>query len=126
MTKQIILLPGDGIGPEVMHEAVKVLDVLREQYGFAAEWQEKPFGGAGYDSAGQPLPDDTLQACKQADAVLLAAVGGYQYDKLPRELRPERGLLGIRAAMDLFANLRPATLFAELADASSFKTRISC
>ncbi len=124
MTKKITLLPGDGIGPEVMAEAVKVLDVLKSDFGFDMSYQEKPFGGAGYDAEGQPLPKGTLDACQNSDAVLLAAVGGYKYDELPRELRPERGLLGIRAEMDLFANLRPANLFAELADASSLKPEL--
>lgn len=124
MSKKITLLPGDGIGPEVMAEAVKVLDVLKSAFDFKCNYQEMPFGGAGYDASGQPLPAETLKACQQSDAVLLAAVGGYQYDELPRELRPERGLLGIRAEMDLFANLRPANLFAELADASSLKPEL--
>ncbi len=123
MTK-IAILPGDGIGPEIVAEAVKVLDCLRDEYGFAAELESAPVGGAGYDAAGQPLPDATLTLCREADAVLLGAVGGPQYDALPRELRPERGLLGLRSALQLFSNLRPAVLYPQLAGASSLKPEI--
>ena len=123
MTK-IAILPGDGIGPEIVAEAVKVLDCLRDEYGFAAELESAPVGGAGYDAAGQPLPDATLDLCREADAVLLGAVGGPQYDDLPRELRPERGLLGLRSALQLFSNLRPAILYPQLVGASSLKPEI--
>lgn len=124
MTKTIALLPGDGIGPEIMAEAIKVIDCLQNDFGFEAELTQAPFGGAGYDAAGKPLPDDTLALCQSADAILLGAVGGPQYDTLPRELRPERGLLGLRAALGLFSNLRPAVLYPQLADASSLKPEL--
>lgn len=124
MTKKIAILPGDGIGPEIVAEAVKVIEVLHDQHGFAVTMQEAPIGGAGYDAAGHPLPDSTLALCQDSDAVLLGAVGGYQYDKLPRELRPERGLLGLRSAMNLFSNLRPALLYPQLADASTLKAEV--
>ncbi|WP_292999877.1 3-isopropylmalate dehydrogenase [Nevskia sp.] len=121
MTQKILLLPGDGIGPEITAEAVKLLTVLRDRHGFDATWSSAPIGGAGYDAAGHPLPPATLEAAKAADAILLAAVGGPKYDSLPKELRPERGLLGIRAGLGLYSNLRPAILYPELADASSLK-----
>jgi 3-isopropylmalate dehydrogenase len=124
MTQNILLLPGDGIGPEITVEAIKLLTVLRDRHGLDAAWTSAPIGGAGYDAAGHPLPPATLEAAKVADAILLAAVGGPQYDSLPKELRPERGLLGIRAALGLFSNLRPALLYPELADASSLKPEL--
>ena len=117
---KIAVLPGDGIGPEIIAEALKVLDALKAD-GLEIEWQEAPIGGAGYDAAGKPLPDDTLNLARQADAVLLGAVGGPQYDTLERDLRPERGLLAIRQELSLFSNLRPAILYPQLADASSLK-----
>ncbi|MCB1756771.1 MAG: 3-isopropylmalate dehydrogenase [Gammaproteobacteria bacterium] len=121
MAKQIAILPGDGIGPEIIDEAIKVLSCLRDHHGVALEWQLAPFGGAGVDADGDPLPAATLALCQRSDAVLCGAVGGPQYDKLPREQRPERGLLRLRSQMDLFANLRPAILFPQLADASALK-----
>jgi 3-isopropylmalate dehydrogenase len=124
MTQNILLLPGDGIGPEITVEAIKLLTVLRDRHGLDAAWTSAPIGGAGYDAAGHPLPPATLEAAKVADAILLAAVGGPQYDSLPKDLRPERGLLGIRAALGLFSNLRPALLYPELADASSLKPEL--
>ena len=117
---KIAVLPGDGIGPEIVAQAVKVLDVLRAE-GAKIEMETAPIGGAGYDAAGDPLPDATLQLARDADAVLLGAVGGPQYDALDRPLRPERGLLRIRKELNLFANLRPALLYPELASASSLK-----
>src|SRR5689334_5327553 len=116
----ILLLPGDGIGPEIIREARKVLDALRRR-GLAIAIDEAPIGGAGYDAAGHPLPAQTLERARAADAVLLGAVGGPQYDALPRELRPEQGILGIRKALGLFADLRPALLYPELAAASTLK-----
>ena len=95
---KIAILPGDGIGPEIVAEAVRVLDVLRRD-GLPIETGTAPIGGAGYDAAGQPLPDATLALARDADAVLLGAVGGPQYDTLPRALRPEQGILGIRKAL---------------------------
>ncbi len=119
--KNIAVLPGDGIGPEIINEAKKVLICLRERFGLDLEWTEAPFGGAGYDAAGDPLPSDTLALCQKSDAVLCGAVGGPQYDSLAREHRPERGLLRLRSQMDLFSNLRPAILFSQLSEASALK-----
>ena len=117
---KIALLPGDGVGPEILAEALKVLERLRRD-GMAIETETAPIGGAGCDAAGKPLPDATLALAREADAVVLGAVGGPKYDTLPRELRPEQGLLAIRKALGLFANLRPAFLYPELAAASSLK-----
>ncbi len=122
--KKILLLPGDGIGVEIVAQARRLLEVLIEQHGLKASLTEAPFGGAGYDAEGHPLPDSTLAAANDADAILLGAVGGPQYEGLERDLRPERGLLGIRAAMGLFANLRPAMLYPQLASASSLKEEV--
>ncbi len=124
MTHKILILPGDGIGPEIIAEARKLLDVLQRDFGLDVELREAPVGGAGYDAAGQPLPDETLALARDSDAVLLGAVGGPQYDGLPRELRPERGLLGLRAGLGLFANLRPAILYPQLAEASTLKPEV--
>jgi len=117
---KIAILPGDGIGPEIVGEAIKVLDVLRGE-GLPIETGTAPIGGAGYDASGKPLPDATLALARDADAVLLGAVGGPSYDTLPRPSRPEQGILGIRKALGLFANLRPALLYPELAGASALK-----
>jgi 3-isopropylmalate dehydrogenase len=117
---KIAILPGDGIGPEIVAEARKVLDALARD-GLPLELEEAPIGGAGYDAAGHPLPPATLDLARASDAVLLGAVGGPRYDALPRELRPERGILGIRKALALFANLRPALLYPELAASSTLK-----
>ena len=117
---KIALLPGDGVGPEIVLEASKVLERLRRD-GLAIETETAPVGGAGWEAAGKPLPDATLALARGADAVVLGAVGGPKYDALPRELRPEQGLLAIRKALGLFANLRPAFLYSELAAASSLK-----
>lgn len=124
MSKKLLILPGDGIGPEIVAEAVKVLDVLGAEYGLNIEMETAAVGGAGYDAAGNPLPEETLALAKSADVILLGAVGGPQYDDLPRELRPEKGLLGLRSELDLFANLRPAILYPQLAEASSLKPEI--
>ena len=123
MTNKIAVLAGDGIGPEIVAEAMKVLEVLRD-FGFKFEAEHAPIGGAGYDAAGDPLPDASLKLAQQADAVLLGAVGGPKYDTLPRDKRPERGLLRIRKELNLFANLRPALLYPELAAASSLKPEV--
>ena len=120
---KIAVLPGDGIGPEVAAQAVKVLRALASD-GLKIELEYAAIGGAGYDAAGDPLPAATLQLAQQADAVLLGAVGGYQYDSLPRPMRPEQGLLRIRKELNLFANLRPALLYPELADASTLKPEV--
>ena len=115
MRMKIAILPGDGIGPEIVREARKVLDALRQD-GLPIETEEAPIGGAGYDAAGAPLPErDAGARASAADAVLLGAVGGPRYDALPRAMRPEQGILGIRKALALFANLRPALLYPELA-----------
>ena len=124
MTKKLAILPGDGIGIEIVREAIKVIDVLKTDFGFALDYETAPIGGAGYDAAGVPLPDETLTLAREADAVLLGAVGGPQYDALPRDKRPERGLLAIREALELFSNLRPAILYAQLADASTLKPEV--
>jgi len=124
MSKKIAILPGDGIGPEIVAEAVKVLQCLKSEFGFQVELSEAPVGGAGYDAAGDPLPEATLQLCRDSDAVLLGAVGGPQYEQLPREKRPEKGLLGLRSNLELFSNLRPAILYPQLADASTLKPEV--
>ncbi|HVN34902.1 MAG TPA: 3-isopropylmalate dehydrogenase [Casimicrobiaceae bacterium] len=120
---KIAILPGDGIGAEIVAEAIKLLDVLRRE-GLPIETEAAPIGGAGYDAAGHPLPEATLALAKRADAVLLGAVGGPGYDRLPRPMRPEQGILGIRKALGLFANLRPALLYPELAAASTLKPEV--
>jgi len=117
---KIAILPGDGIGPEIVREAERVLDVLAAE-GLAVEKAHGAIGGAGYDTARHPLPEATLDIARAADAVLLGAVGGPNYDKLPRQLRPEQGILGIRKALALFANLRPALLYPELAASSTLR-----
>jgi len=124
MTKKILVLPGDGIGPEIVAQAVAVLQALRERHGLQAELQQGLLGGSAYEAEGCPLPASTLNAARAADAVLLGAVGGPKWDELPRELRPERGLLGLRAELGLFANLRPAILYPQLAAASSLKPEL--
>ena len=120
---KIAILPGDGIGQEIMVEALKVLDVLRRG-GLKFETESALVGGAAFDATGTPLPDATLKLCQQSDAVLFGAVGGTQYDSLPRDKRPEQAILGLRKNMQLFANLRPALLYAELANASSLKPEV--
>jgi len=120
---KIAVLPGDGIGPEIVAQAVKVLEALRRD-GLKIEMEYAHLGGAGYDAAGDPFPPATEKLAHAADAVLLGAVGGYQYDTLPRPLRPEQGLLRIRKGLGLFANLRPALVYPELANASSLKPEL--
>ncbi|ATQ85564.1 3-isopropylmalate dehydrogenase [Moraxella osloensis] len=123
MTKQIAVLQGDGIGPEIIGQAVKVLDKLIEQ-GLDAHYEYGLLGGSAYDAHGSPYPEATQNLCRKADAVLLGAVGGPQYDNLERSVRPERGLLAIRKDLNLFANLRPAILYPELANASTLKPEV--
>ncbi len=120
---KIAVLPGDGIGPEIVAQAAKVLDALRRD-GLKIELEYAHIGGAGYDAAGDPLPEATLKLAQASDAVLLGAVGGYQYDTLARPLRPEQGLLRIRKGLGLFANLRPALVYPELVNASSLKPEL--
>ncbi|MFZ3323705.1 MAG: 3-isopropylmalate dehydrogenase [Usitatibacter sp.] len=120
---KIALLAGDGIGPEIMREAVRVLDVLRGE-GLTINTEAALVGGAAYDADGDPLPKATLDLVKKSDAVLFGAVGGPKYDTLPREKRPEKAILALRKECDFFANLRPATVFPELADASTLKPEV--
>ena len=123
MSKKILVLPGDGIGQEIMAEAVKVLNHLRND-GLDVELDEALVGGSAYDETGSPLPEATLEKARVADAVLLGAVGGIKWESLDYSVRPERGLLGLRKELGLFANLRPAILYPQLADASSLKPEI--
>lgn len=124
MSKSVLILPGDGIGPEIVTEAEKVLNALAEDHGLQISTEQGLIGGSAIDETGVPLPDETLALGKQSDAVLLGAVGGPKWDKIERCLRPERGLLAIRAGLDLYANLRPAILYKELAEASSLKPEV--
>ena len=121
---RITLLPGDGIGPEIMAVAVAVLKEIGQQLELHWEFTEALIGGAAIEATGEPLPTETLEACRNSDGVLLAAIGGYKWDNLPRHQRPETGLLGLRAGLGLFANLRPATIFPQLIDASSLKREV--
>ena len=118
---KIAVIPGDGIGPEICRSAMKVLKRTSAKYGFGLSFNKYLAGGAAIDSCGIPLPEETLEGCKASDAVLLAAVGGPQWDKLDPSIRPERALLGLRKGLGLYANLRPALLFSELASASPLK-----
>ncbi|MGD1854203.1 MAG: 3-isopropylmalate dehydrogenase [Leptolyngbyaceae cyanobacterium] len=126
MTQQfrITLLPGDGIGPEITAVAVDVLKAVGTKLDIQFDFTEAPIGGSAIDATGSPLPEETLETCRQSDAVLLAAIGGYKWDSLPRAQRPETGLLGLRAGLKLFANLRPATILPHLIDASSLKREV--
>jgi len=124
MSQHIAILPGDGIGPEIIAEAVKVLEAVNTSMSLGLTTETCSFGGAAYDAVGEPLPEQTLSACRAADAVLLGAIGGPSYDLAPRDKRPERGLLRLRSELGLFANLRPALLYGELADASSLKAEL--
>ena len=123
MTKKIAILPGDGIGPEIVAEAVKVLEALKPS-GLELTMTHGLIGGAAYDETGTPFPDATLALAQDADAILLGAVGGYKWESLDISVRPEKGLLAIRSALNLFANLRPAILYPQLADASSLKSEV--
>lgn len=120
MTHKIAVLPGDGIGPEIVEQALRVLHALD----LSLEVHQAAVGGAAYDQHGHPLPDSTLALAKSSHAVLFGAVGDWKYDKLPREHRPEQAILGLRKALGLFANLRPAILYPELANASSLKPEV--
>jgi 3-isopropylmalate dehydrogenase len=124
MTKKIAVLPGDGIGPEIVAEAIKVLETLDTELNLGLEFEYGLIGGAAYDVHGSPFPQQTLDLAKQSDAILLGAVGGYKWESLDISVRPEKGLLGIRSELELFANLRPAILYPQLADASSLKPEI--
>ena len=121
---KIALIPGDGIGPEIVNQALKVLDAVSKKYNVEFTFEEVLMGGIAIDETGVPLPEETLKVCKESDAVLLGAVGGEKWDNLPGHLRPEAGLLGIRKALGVFANLRPAILFPQLKDASTLKEEV--
>ncbi len=121
MDFKIAVIKGDGIGPEIVDEALKTLDVIGKKVGHHFTYTEVLMGGCAIDKTGVPLPDETVKICKESDSVLLGAVGGPKWDTLPGHLRPEKGLLGIRSALGLYANLRPATLYAPLKDACMLK-----
>ena len=120
MTKKIAVLPGDGIGPEIMEQAIKVLQALGENF----EYEYADVGGIGYANHGHPLPESTLKLAKESDAVLFGAVGDFRYDTLERRLRPEQAILGLRKNLGLFANLRPAICYPELVDASTLRPEV--
>lgn len=124
MNYKIALVPGDGIGPDVVAEAVKVMDKIGEKYGHHFQYTTVVAGGAAIDAVGECLPQNTIDVCKSSDAVLLGAVGGWKWDTLPGDQRPERALLGLRKELGLFANIRPAILFEELAEACPLKSEI--
>lgn len=123
-TYRITLLPGDGIGPEIIEVTVKILNAVGKQCDLQFEFSEALIGGAAIDETGEPLPQQTLDTCRRSDAVLLAAIGGYKWDNLPRQQRPETGLLGLRAGLELFANLRPAKILPQLVNASTLKREV--
>ncbi|WP_059103886.1 3-isopropylmalate dehydrogenase [Shouchella shacheensis] len=124
MKKQIALLAGDGIGPDIMKEAVRVLEAIGERFGHSFSFTPAAVGGAGYDVYGTPLPEETLKACKDSDAILFGAVGGPKWDSVPKELRPEQGILGLRKELNLFANLRPVNVYDALVSASTLKEEV--
>lgn len=124
MEYKIAVIPGDGIGPEVVEETLKVLDRIGEKFGHEFKYTKVLAGGCAIDAVGHCLPSETVEVCKASDAVLLGAVGGWKWDTLPGDERPERALLGLRKELGLFANLRPALLFDELADACPLKPEI--
>ena len=121
---KILILPGDGIGTEIVDQAVKVINSLNSNHEMGMTLVNGLIGGIAYDETGSPLPDETIKTAKSCDSILLGAVGGPKWEALERDLRPERGLLGIRSELDLFSNLRPAILYPQLASASSLKTEI--
>jgi len=123
-TYNIALIRGDGIGPEIIDEAIKVLDSVCTNEDFELSYEEYLMGGVAYDFKGTPLPDETIEGCMKADAVLFGAIGGQKWDTLPREFRPETGLLKLRKSLGLFANLRPTAVFDELLDASTLKPEV--
>ena len=124
MSKRIAILPGDGIGPEVTRQGLRVLTSLAAEAGLSLETQQYPVGGAGLDESDKPLPVETLEGCHQADAILLGAVGGPKWADVPFDLRPEKGLLDLRSALGLYANLRPARIYGDLVAASSLKSEL--
>ncbi|PID42371.1 MAG: 3-isopropylmalate dehydrogenase [Gammaproteobacteria bacterium] len=124
MTQKVLLLPGDGIGPEITAQAEKVLEFLNDRLGLGLDLDSGLVGGAAIDAHGVPLPDVTMDQAKAADAILLGAVGGPKWDSLDMAIRPEKGLLGLRSGLQLFGNLRPAILYPQLADASTLKPEV--
>ena len=124
MSKNIVITPGDGIGKEVTVQARKVMEYMAKRFQIVLEFTEVPIGGTAYDLTGTPLPDETLQACKAADAILLGAVGGSEWEALDYSVRPERALLGLRGELQLYANLRPAQIYGELVGASTLKPEV--
>ncbi|KGG12371.1 3-isopropylmalate dehydrogenase [Prochlorococcus sp. MIT 0601] len=123
-THKIVLLPGDGIGPEITEATTPILEFVSAKYDFNIEFKTKLIGGSAIEAFDNPLPDETLQACKSSDAVLLAAIGNPKFDELPRESRPESGLLKLRSGLNLFANIRPVKIFPSLISASTLKPEI--
>lgn len=121
---KIAIIPGDGVGKEIIEQGKKILKAAADKYKFELQYEELLLGGSAIDEKGVPLPEETIKVCKNSDAVLLGAVGGPKWDKLPGDLRPERGLLGIRKSLGVFANLRPAILFPELKSASNLKPEV--
>lgn len=124
MSRTVLMLPGDGIGPEIVAEAEKVLRKINDQFNLELHFEQALVGGAAIDETGEPLPGKTLDQARKADAILLGAVGGPKWDKLEMAKRPEKGLLGLRSNLELFANLRPAILYPQLASASSLKPEV--
>ena len=123
-TKKILITPGDGIGPEVTEQAVQILKKVAPLFDIQLNLTEKPVGGIAYDLTGTPLPDETLNAAKISDAVLLGAVGGPKWEPLDFSVRPERGLLKLRSELELYANLRPAAIYGDLVNASTLKAEV--
>ena len=121
---KIAVIKGDGIGPEIINEALKVLKVVAEKFGFGLEFEDYLMGGIAYDLTKNPLPDETIEGCLKADATLFGAIGGEKWDNLPRELRPESGLLRLRKSLEVFANFRPAKVYDELIEASTLKPEV--
>jgi len=121
---KILILPGDGVGKEIVAQAIKVIESLNANHDMGMNLVHGLIGGSAYDETGSPLPEETLIAAKECDSILLGAVGGQKWESLERELRPERGLLGIRAELDLFSNLRPAILYPQLANSSTLKNEV--
>ena len=125
MEKTIAVIRGDGIGPEIVAQAIGVLDAVAERFGHTFKYVEAPMGGCAIDAYGVPLPDESLQTCLQADSVLLGAVGGPKWDSQPSANRPERGLLKLRSAMELYTNIRPARMFSDLSAACPLRADIA-
>ena len=124
MTNKVLILPGDGIGPEIMEQAIKVLDFLNSDENLGLEMEQALVGGAAIDATGGPLPEDTMNLAKECDAILFGAIGGPKWESLDIAIRPEKGLLGLRSNLELFGNLRPAILYPQLASASSLKPEL--